>query len=46
MRHLIFRLFLIILFGVGLLTYVFPWASYNMDVPFSGSEYKLGLDLQ
>lgn len=46
MRHLIFRLFLIILAWVMLLFYVFPWSSYNIEVPFSGSEYKLGLDLQ
>ncbi len=46
MRHLVFRLFLIILSWVMLLAYVFPWSSYNIEVPFSGSEYKLGLDLQ
>ncbi|MFK7779990.1 MAG: protein translocase subunit SecD [Candidatus Gracilibacteria bacterium] len=46
MRHLIFRIFLIALSGFLLLSYVFPWASYGIDVPFSGSEYKLGLDLQ
>jgi len=46
MRHLVFRLFLIVLSWVILLSYVFPWSSYNIDVPFSGSEYKLGLDLQ
>ncbi len=46
MRHLVFRLFLIILSWVMLLSYVFPWSSYDIEVPFSGSEYKLGLDLQ
>ena len=46
MRHLVFRLFLIILSWVMLLTYVFPWASYWIQVPFSGANYKLGLDLQ
>jgi protein-export membrane protein SecD len=46
MRHLIFRLFLITLSGVLLLGYVFPWSSYWIEVPFSGSWYKLGLDLQ
>lgn len=46
MRHLVFRLFLIILIWVWLLFYVFPWASYNIDVPFSWKDYKLWLDLQ
>ena len=46
MRHLIFRLFLLITFWLWLLTYVFPWSSYDIDVPFSGEEYKLWLDLQ
>ncbi len=46
MRHLIFRLFLLIIAWGMLLSYVFPWSSYNIDVPFSWSEYKLGLDLQ
>lgn len=46
MRHLIFRLFLIILSGLLLVGYVFPWTNYGIDVPFSGWEYKLGLDLQ
>ena len=46
MRHLIFRLFLISLAWIMLLSYVFPWPSYDIEVPFSGSEYKLGLDLQ
>ena len=46
MRHLIFRLFLISLAWLMLVFYVFPWSSYNIDVPFSASEYKLGLDLQ
>ena len=46
MRHLIFRLFIIVIFGGLLVAYVFPWSSYDIEVPFSGSEYKLGLDLQ
>lgn len=46
MRHLVFRLFLIFLSWVILLLYTFPWSSYNIQVPFSGSEYKLWLDLQ
>jgi len=46
MRHLVFRLFIIVISGLMLLAYVFPWSHYNIDMPFSGSEYKLGLDLQ
>ncbi len=46
MRHLVFRLFIIILLGVWLLTYAFPWANYDIEVPFSGWDYKLWLDLQ
>lgn len=46
MRHLVFRLFLIVLFWVWLFSYVFPWSTYNIEVPFSGKDYKLGLDLQ
>ncbi|MDD2870659.1 MAG: protein translocase subunit SecD [Candidatus Gracilibacteria bacterium] len=46
MRHLVFRLFLIIIFGFFLLSYVVPWSNYGIQVPFSGGEYKLGLDLQ
>ena len=46
MRHLIFRLFIIVIFWSLLLSYVFPWSSYDIDVPFSGADYKLGLDLQ
>lgn len=46
MRHLIFRLFLILIFGWMLFSYAFPWSSYGIEVPFSGKDYKLGLDLQ
>ncbi len=46
MRHIIFRLFLIFIAFILLFTYVFPWHSYGIQVPFSGKEYKLWLDLQ
>lgn len=29
-----------------LFSYVFPWGNYGIDIPFSGKDYKLGLDLQ
>jgi preprotein translocase subunit SecD len=46
MKNLIFRLLFITLAGVMLFSYIFPWSSYNINVPFSGKDYKLGLDLQ
>lgn len=46
MRHLIFRIFLIFVFGTLLFSYIFPWKSYNLEVPFSGWNYRLWLDLQ
>jgi hypothetical protein len=35
MNKLIFRLFLLIVGGVFLFIYAFPWNSYNIEVPFS-----------
>jgi hypothetical protein len=46
MKALITRLFFLVLAGLALTYYAFPWKEYNINVPFSGSEYKLGLDLQ
>lgn len=46
MRHLIFRIFLIFVFWVFLFSYIFPRKNYNIEVPFSGWDYRLGLDLQ
>ena len=46
MKNLVFRLFFIVLAGVMLFSYVFPWNSYGINVPFSGKDYKLWLDLQ
>ena len=46
MKNLIFRLFFIILAGVMLFSYIFPWNSYGIQMPFTGKEYRLGLDLQ
>ncbi|MCP4522660.1 MAG: protein translocase subunit SecD [Candidatus Gracilibacteria bacterium] len=45
MKNLMFRLSFIILSGLLLLGYIFPWNNYGVNMPFSG-EYKLGLDLQ
>ncbi len=46
MRNLVFRLFFIVIFWALLFSYIFPWNSYNIEVPFSGKDYKLWLDLQ
>ena len=29
-----------------LFTYAFPWSNYDINIPFTGKDYKLGLDLQ
>ncbi|MGE4443638.1 MAG: protein translocase subunit SecD [Candidatus Altimarinota bacterium] len=46
MDKLFYKLFFIVLLALGSLYYAFPWSAYNIDVPFSGQEYRLGLDLQ
>ena len=46
MKTLITRLFLLVIAGLALTYYAFPWNSYDIEVPFGGSDYKLGLDLQ
>ncbi len=46
MDKLFFKLFLIILLWAWSFYYAFPWNSYNIDAPFTGKDYKLGLDLQ
>ena len=46
MRNLVFRLFFIVIIGVLLFSYIFPWNSYGINVPFTGKDYKLWLDLQ
>ncbi len=46
MDKLFYKLFLVILLSLGSLYYAFPWSAYNIDVPFSGKDYRLGLDLQ
>lgn len=46
MKNLVFRLFLLLLAWASLFFYAFPWNAYNIDVPFSWKDYKLGLDLQ
>lgn len=46
MDKLFFKLFLIILLSLWGFYLAFPWSVYNIDAPFSGKDYKLGLDLQ
>lgn len=45
MKSLIFKLFLTLIGGFFILLFAMPWAYFNLDVPFSGPDYKLGLDL-
>lgn len=45
MKSLIFKLFFTILGGCFILLFALPWSYFNVEVPFSGNEYKLGLDL-
>lgn len=46
MRHLIFRIFYIIIISFILIITVFPWSYFGINIPFSWKEYKLWLDLQ
>lgn len=46
MDKLFYKLFLVILLWFGAIYYAFPWSAYDIDVPFSGKEYRLWLDLQ
>lgn len=47
MRHVVFRLFMIILASLYFIFYITPWKSLWIDMPFSGDkDYRLGLDLQ
>ncbi len=45
MKSLIFKLFFTLLGGVFILVFAMPWGYFNVEVPFSGPDYKLGLDL-
>lgn len=46
MDKLFFKLFLVILLWAWSFYYAFPRSAYNINAPFSGKDYKLGLDLQ
>lgn len=46
MKSLIFKLFFTVLGGVFILLFALPWNYFGLQVPFSGPDYKLGLDLQ
>ncbi len=46
MRNLVFRMFFIIVVWLLLTAYIFPWHNYGYELPFSGKDYKLWLDLQ
>lgn len=46
MRHLIFRIFYIVIIFFILIITVFPWSYFGINMPFSWKDYKLWLDLQ
>lgn len=46
MKNLLFRLLFILITGGLLFVYIFPWANYGIQMPFTGKDYRLGLDLQ
>lgn len=46
MDKLLYKLLFVILLALWAFYYAFPWQAYNIDAPFSGNEYRLGLDLQ
>lgn len=46
MRHIAFRIFVILICIIFVILYVFPWKNYGIEMPFSGGDYRLGLDLQ
>ncbi len=46
MKSLIFRLFLTFIGGCFILVFAMPWKYFGLEVPLSGPDYKLGLDLQ
>lgn len=46
MKPIIFRLTFTLLTGFLALIFALPWSYFGIHVPFSGPDYKLGLDLQ
>ncbi len=46
MKPILFRLIFTILAGFLALIFALPWSYFGISVPFSGPDYKLGLDLQ
>lgn len=45
MKSLIFKLFFTLIGGFFILLFAVPWTYFNLEVPFSWPDYKLGLDL-
>lgn len=46
MKSLILKLFFTLLWSCFILLFALPWNYFGLQVPFSGPDYKLGLDLQ
>lgn len=46
MKSLILKLFFTLIGACFILVFALPWNYFGLQVPFSGPDYKLGLDLQ
>lgn len=46
MKSLIFKLFFTLIGACFILVFALPWNYFGLQVPLSGPDYKLGLDLQ
>ncbi len=46
LKTLILRFFFLVIAWLSLAYYAFPWSELDIQVPFSGPEYRLWLDLQ
>ncbi|MBW7954836.1 protein translocase subunit SecD [Candidatus Gracilibacteria bacterium] len=46
MEKLIYKLAFVIILFIATIYYAVPWNVYNINMPFSGNNYRLGLDLQ
>lgn len=46
MDKITYKIFFVVLVFLFTFNFSIPWSSFGIDVPFTGKEYKLGLDLQ
>ena len=45
MKGLSWRLAFVVILFIASFIYVFPWNAYGINMPLTGGDYKLGLDL-